>query len=54
MFSNWKTTLAGLGIASLNLFANGMHPKQIGMSIGLAILGSICKDFNVTGGAVQQ
>jgi hypothetical protein len=50
MFSNFKTTLAGIGVGFLNLYANGMSPKQAALSLGIALLGSLTKDFNATGG----
>jgi hypothetical protein len=51
---NWKTTLAGLGVGFLNLYANGMSAKTAALSVGLAALGVFAKDANVTGGTVRQ
>jgi hypothetical protein len=51
---NWKTSLAGLAAGALNLFANGHNWKQILLSVGVAGLGLFSKDYNVTGGSVQQ
>lgn len=51
---NWKTTLAGIGAAALNMFANGANWKNVLVSLGLAALGLVSKDHNVTGGSVQQ
>ena len=51
---NWKTTLAGLGAAFLQLLAGGMTAKNAGVAIGLAAIGALAKDHNVTGGQVQQ
>lgn len=51
---NWKTTLAGLAAAGLNLFAQGTNWKNVLVSVGLAALGTLAKDSNVTGGSVQQ
>jgi hypothetical protein len=48
MFNNWKTTLAGFGAGALNMFANGTNWKQILFSTGLAVIGWLAKDFNVT------
>jgi hypothetical protein len=42
--NNWQTTLAGIGLAALNLYANGMTGKQIAVSIGLAGLGTLAGD----------
>lgn len=49
MFKSWKTTLLGLGLGALNLFANGASPKQVGLSLGLLALGAVAKDHNVSG-----
>lgn len=46
---NWKTSLAGLGAAMLNLFANGHGWKEILVSAGFAALGLVSKDHDVTG-----
>lgn len=40
------TTLSGVGIAALSLWANGTNPKQIGISAGIAALGALAKDPN--------
>lgn len=54
MLTSWKTSLIGLGIGFLNLLANGLTPKQAGLSLGVAILGCLAKDHDVTGGARVQ
>jgi len=54
MFASLKTTLAGIGIGFLNLYANGTAPKQAAFSIGLALLGALAKDFNATGSGQQK
>ena len=46
MFSNWKATLAGIGAGALNMFANGVKWQQVLLSLGLALLGSVSKDFD--------
>lgn len=51
---NWKTTLAGVLGAVLNLVANGTNWKAASVSVGLAAIGALAKDHNVTGGTVQQ
>lgn len=51
---NWKTTLAGFGLAFINLYAGGMNAKTAAISVGLAALGTFAKDANVTGGTVHQ
>lgn len=38
------STLAGAGIAGLSLWANGVTPKQIGISASIAVLGALVKD----------
>jgi len=45
---NWKTSAAGLGLGALNLYAHGMDPTQLAFSAGLALLGLLAKDYNVT------
>jgi hypothetical protein len=42
--ASWKTTLLGLGLAVLNLYANGANGRQIALSIGLAGLGTLAGD----------
>jgi hypothetical protein len=49
MFRNWKTTVFGLASAGLNMFANGTNWKQVLLSIGIAAVGLVAKDHNVTG-----
>lgn len=55
---NWKTTVAGLGLAFANLFiaalTTGVTPKDAAVSAGLGLLGMLAKDHNVTGGEVRQ
>jgi hypothetical protein len=58
--SNWKTTVLGLGFAVLNgvqgIYANGGHITwaTAGASAFAALFGFAAKDYNVTGGSVQQ
>lgn len=51
--NNWKTTAAGVGLAFLNLFVaslqGGIKPKDAALSAGLAVLGMLAKDHDVTG-----
>jgi hypothetical protein len=54
MFNNWKTTVAGLAAGGFNLFANGMNWKQVLLSVGIAFVGLVAKDHNVTGGTITQ
>lgn len=51
---NWKTTIAGLGLAFINLYAGGMTAKNAALSVGLAALGAVAKDGDVTGGTREQ
>ena len=37
---NWKTTLAGLGAAFLQLLAGGMTAKNAAAAVGLAAIGA--------------
>ena len=47
---SWLTTIFGLAAGGFNLLANGMNWKQVLASVGIAALGFVAKDFNVTGG----
>jgi hypothetical protein len=54
IFKNWRTTLTGAfiaaGYAALTLMQKGsMQPKEILIACGIAALGAISKDANVTG-----
>lgn len=61
MFTNWKTTIAGM-IAGLPLAIdavakayadgqfNGQHGVQLALGVGLVVLGALAKDHNNTGG----
>jgi hypothetical protein len=59
---SWKTTLAGMLAAIANLFLpmvtggqiSGISSRDLAVSAGLAALGYLAKDSNVTGGTVQQ
>ena len=51
---NWRTTVAGLVAAFLQLYAGGMNLKSAAAAAGLAALGAFAKDHNVTGGSIQQ
>jgi hypothetical protein len=46
---SWKTTLAGFVVGFLNLSQNGVSVKTILLSAAVAALGTLSKDFNVTG-----
>jgi uncharacterized membrane protein len=58
--SNWKTTIAGLAGAILTVVlqytSNGdqLNWKQLPVPITIALLGFLAKDFNTTGGTVQN
>jgi hypothetical protein len=53
IMKNWKTTLIGLGFGVGILFVqavtSGVKPKDALIAAGIAALGSVSKDFNVTG-----
>ncbi|MCX5828747.1 MAG: hypothetical protein NTV58_12230 [Deltaproteobacteria bacterium] len=56
---NWKTTLAGCvtagGYAALTAAQQGnIEPNQLAIIVGIAALGALAKDHNVTGGSVEQ
>lgn len=51
---NWKTTLAGMlsaaGYAALTAMQNGtLEPRDLAIIGGLAAVGVLAKDLNVTG-----
>lgn len=50
---NWKTTVAGWGIAAAYAFlsatSTGIKPKDAAVIAGLGLLGSLAKDKDVTG-----
>jgi hypothetical protein len=46
---SWKSTLAGIFVGFLNLSQNGVSVKTILLSAAFAALGSVAKDFNVSG-----
>lgn len=48
--NNWKTTLAGFIAATLNFYATGMTAKAAIASAGIAVVGTLAKDSDVTGG----
>lgn len=54
MKKNWKTTIAGWLVGAGYLFLQGLQagvkPKDIALSVGIGILGSLSKDHDVTGG----
>lgn len=57
--TNWKTTIAGIaagaGIVVLNLIQSGTTDfKTLAMAFGIAALGLLSKDKDVTGGSRQQ
>lgn len=47
-FTSWKTTLFGFGAGALNMLANGTKWQQVLLSLGLAVLGTLSKDANVS------
>lgn len=49
MKKDWKSTLAGLAGAGLNLYANGAGHKQVAFSLGLAVLGALAADAQKVG-----
>jgi hypothetical protein len=58
LFSNWKTTLIGLGAAAgvvfLQAIGAGQSVKTAATAAALAALGMASKDSNVTGGTKEQ
>lgn len=54
MFANWKTTLASLFFNVIYLIlssiqAGGIGARDIAIAAGLQAVGTLAKDFNVTG-----
>lgn len=49
---SWKTTLAGIGMgvgyAFLSALSTGIKPKDAAISVGLALLGGLSKDYDKT------
>ena len=59
--TNWKTTLVGIIVAVANLFGSGVYTnggainwKAFLTSAGIAALGLVAKDHDVTGGTREQ
>lgn len=46
MKNSWKTMLAGFVAGGANLYANGSTGKQIILSLAIAGLGLLTKDFD--------
>jgi len=46
MTTNWISTAIGLIAAILNVVAHGANPKQVALSVAIAGLGAVTKDFN--------
>ncbi len=54
MLANWKTTLAALLLNAAYVVlsamtAGGITPRDIALMVGLQAVGTLAKDFNVTG-----
>ena len=58
MAQNWKTTAAGAAIALLEVIQNGGLDNASWstwlMAAATAVFGMVAKDYNVTGGTVQN
>lgn len=50
---NWKTTLFGILTGAAYMFlqamSGGLKPKDAALGVGIAVLGTVAKDHNVTG-----
>lgn len=46
LLTNWKTTLAGLAVGALQLFASNVDWKHILLAVGTATLGALAKDHS--------
>lgn len=51
---NWRTTLIGFGLAAAQMFMGGANWKNILIAVGMAALGAVAKDAQVTGGTSVQ
>lgn len=56
---NWKTTLVGAAIAGALVTLTALQTGSVDLRTaliagGIALLGVVSKDFNVTGGTTQQ
>lgn len=54
ILNNWKTSLIGWGVGALTLLGSQIQTgsidwKEWGLAIGFGLLGTVAKDFNVTG-----
>ena len=47
---SWLTSIFGIAAGGFNMLANGTSWKQVLVSLGIAGLGVVAKDFNITGG----
>ena len=45
--ANYKTSLIGIGIAALTLWQDGANTNTVLLSIGIALLGILAKDWNI-------
>lgn len=58
MQKNWKTTVAGVAAGALYAFLaalqGGFKPQDAAVAAGLAAIGTLAKDHNVTGGTQAQ
>lgn len=54
---SWKTTLAGLlfggGYAFLSAMSTGLKPKDAALSVGIAIIGGLAKDYDKSNASHQ-
>lgn len=44
IFSHWKTTAAGIGVAVLQVILNGRTTKEVAVALAAAIVGALAKD----------
>lgn len=45
-FTNWKTSLFGVGAGALNMLANGASWKTVLVSVFMAAFGLVAKDYD--------
>lgn len=50
--ASYKTTIVGLAVAALNLWANGRSAREIVVSVAVGLLGLVAKDADMTNAVV--
>lgn len=53
-FANWKTTVLGILLGTAYTVTNTVDWKHLIVSVLMAFVGIVSKDFNVTGGTTPN